>query len=213
MPIFQNNRDLLDRFRRGDRDALAAVYERYVDAVSVLARRGFTMESQGHVCVAGARDADAEHELVQETFVKAFSEKARTSYDGLRPYRPWLLRITKNLMIDRFRARRKEGLGSDDGGGGVGDIDHLLETNADLSMPEDVEQDLHWKTLSQAAAAYLGKLDTESRDFIRLRFEDDLSQDQVAERLGCSRRRVRTLESRVQKGLRRHLKSQGLLGN
>ncbi len=48
MSIFDNNRELLDRFRRGDRAALAEVYEHYVDDVALLARRGFTIESAGH---------------------------------------------------------------------------------------------------------------------------------------------------------------------
>jgi hypothetical protein len=59
--------------------------------------------------------------------------------------------------------------------------------------------------------AALFVLPPECREFVRLRFEDELSQDQVAQSLACSRRRVRTLENRVQKGLRRHLKKRGLL--
>src|SRR5262245_54234460 len=133
MPVFDNNRDLLDRFRRGERAALSEVYERYVDDVATLARRGFTMEAQGHVYVPGA-DIDGEHELVQDTFVKAFADAARQSFDGLRPYRPFLLRITKNLMIDRFRARRKQGVRE---GTGVGDIDEILESNAQFVIAPD----------------------------------------------------------------------------
>lgn len=206
MPIFDNNRELLDRFRRGDKSALAEVYERYVDDVATLARRGFTMESQGHVYVAGS-DIDGEHELVQETFVKAFDDKARTSFDGLRPYRPFLLRITKNLMIDRFRARRKEG--AVETGGGV-DIDDLLEANTDLAAAPDHEEDLHWKKLSTATATFLAALDAQTRDVVRLRFEDGRSQEAAAEELGCTRRKIRSLESRVQKQLLRHLKQLGL---
>lgn len=47
MPIFDNNRELLDRFRRGERAALAAVYEHYVDDVALLARRGFAIDARG----------------------------------------------------------------------------------------------------------------------------------------------------------------------
>ena len=208
MSIFENNRDLLDRFRRGDRAALAAVYERYVDDVATLARRGFTIESQGHVYVAGA-DPDGEHELVQETFVKAFGEKARTSFDGLRPYRPFLLRITKNLMIDRFRARRKEGLRED--GDGVGDIDAILEANGAFADAPRQEHDLHWQRLAVATKTFVATLTPEAREVVRLRFEEDLSQEACAETLGCTRRRVRTVEEQVQKQLRSYLKHAGML--
>jgi RNA polymerase sigma factor (sigma-70 family) len=202
MSVFDNNRELLDRFRRGERAALAEVYDRYVDDVAILARRGFTMEAHGHVYVPGV-NVEGEHELVQDTFVKAFSETARSSFDGLRPYRPFLLRITKNLMIDRFRARRKEATHD---GSGVGDIDAILETNAGFVIAPDHEEDLHWRTLSTATAEFVARLDAESRDVVRLRFEDDLSQDAVAERLGCSRRRVRTLEQRISTQLIKYLK-------
>ena len=205
MSIFENNRELLDRFRGGDRAALVEVYEAYVDDVATLARRGFTMEAHGHVYVAGF-DAQDEYELVQDTFLRAFGDKARISFDGLRPYRPFLLRITKNLMIDRLRARRAQGRQ-----GGVGDIDEVLESNTAVAVIEDPAEDLHWDELSAKTADFLAELDQEARDVIRLRFEDDLSQDAVAERLGCSRRRVRTLEARVQKRLQRHLRKLGLL--
>jgi RNA polymerase sigma factor (sigma-70 family) len=200
MSIFDNNRELLDRFRRGDRGALAEVYEHYVDDVALLARRGFTIEAAGHAYIRGA-DLEGEHELIQETFVKAFSDSARASFDGLRPYRPFLLRITKNLMIDRFRANRRPGALT-----GADNLDELLDASLDLTITPEPEEDLHWSALSEATAVFLATLDTESREIIRLRFEAELSQDAVADQLGCTRRRVRTVERRVHVQLKRHLK-------
>jgi RNA polymerase sigma-70 factor, ECF subfamily len=208
MTIFANDRALLDRFRHGDRAALAAVYERYVDDVATLARRGFTIESSGHVYVRGA-GRDGEYELVQETFARAFTEKARLAYDGLQPYRPYLLRITKNLMIDRFRAEQKDARAVALDAPSVGDIDQLLAANAEFpAVEEPLELDV--KALFEAAAAYVASLPDEHRRFVTLRFEDELSQDDVAARLECTRRRVRTLERDVQDGLRTWLKSRGL---
>lgn len=209
MPIFEANRALLDRFRRGDRGALATVYHRYVDEVATLARRGFTIESSGHVYVRGA-DRDGERELVQETFAKAFAEKARAAYDGLQPYRPYLLRITKNLMIDRFRADQRTVRSIELDAMGVGDIEAILATNADFPQQEETP-DLHWKTLLAAANQFVATLDAESRRLVMLRFEEELSQDDVATRMGCTRRRVRTVEDRVQQSLRKWLQQRGLL--
>ena len=206
MTIFANNRELLDRFRRGDREALSAVYYRYVDEVATLVRRGFTIESSGHAYVRGL-DADGERELVQDTFAKAFAEKARHAYDGISPYRPYLLRITKNLMIDRYRAAQHATVELD--ANGVGDIDQLLAANAEFSVGDEPE-DLHWKQLRGATTEFVATLDDESRQLIALRFVEELSQDETALRLKCTRRRVRTVEDRVVAGLRKSLQKRGL---
>ena len=200
MTIFSNDRRLLDRFRRGARDALAQVFEHYVDEVATLARRGFTIESSGNAYVRGT-GRDDESELVQETFAKAFAEKARLAYDGLSPYRPYLLRITKNLMIDRYRAEQKHGRT-------VALDAHELDA---LEAAAEPPPDLHWQKLAAATAEYCATLDPQHQYLVRLRFEEGLSQDRVAEALGWTRRKVRTLEADVQQGLRRWLKQRGLL--
>jgi RNA polymerase sigma-70 factor, ECF subfamily len=200
MTIFANDRALLDRFRRGERAALAAVFEHYVDDVATLARRGFMIESSGHVYVRGAT-RDGEFELVQETFAKAFAEKARVAYDGLSPYRPYLMRITKNLMIDRYRAEQKEAR--------TITLD-ALELDA-LEPAAEPAPDLDFQKLSAATAAYVATLGAKEREFVRLRFEEAGSQDGVAEALGWTRRKVRTTERDVQQGLRSWLKQRGFL--
>jgi RNA polymerase sigma factor (sigma-70 family) len=195
VPIFADNRDLLDRFRRGDRAALAEVYYRYVDEVGSLARRGFTIESSGHAVVRGVA-GEWEREIVQETFARAFAEKARNAYNGIDPYRPYLMRIAKNLLIDRFRAATKQEL-------------QLAETETIELADEPVDRD--WEQRRAATLEYVATLDAEARQIVALRFEDELSQDDVAARLGCSRRKVRTCEAKVQKQLRRWLHERGLL--
>lgn len=205
MTIFLHDRELLSRFRRGDREVLTTVYRRYVDEVATLARRGFTIESSGHSYIRGV-DRDAELELVQETFAKAFVERARVAYDGVQPFRPYLLRIMKNLMIDRFRAKRRSIVELD--GMGVGDLEQLLATNAELpAEPEDLD----WTKLVGIAKQYVATLDAETQRIVALRFEDERSQDDVAAELGCSRRRVRTVERDVQVELRKWLQQRGLL--
>ena len=194
MTIFADDRELLARFRRGDRAALTSVYRRYVDEVATLARRGFTIESSGHTYIRGV-DREAEFELVQDTFAKAFVERARLAYDGVQPFRPYLLRITKNLMIDRFRAKQRS-------------IVELDATNTELpAEPEDLD----WTKLVAVAKEFTATLDAETQRIVRLRFEDERSQDDVAAELGCSRRRVRTVEHNVQLELRKWLQQRGLL--
>ena len=71
--------------------------------------------------------------------------------------------------------------------------------------------DLDWYRLSHSTQEFLAGIDPETRELVRLRFEEDRSQDDTARCMGVSRRRVRTLEARGMTRLRRHLGRAGLL--
>src|SRR5262245_18856127 len=209
MDLLQNNRPLLDAFRRGDRHALTEVYFHYVDAVARLVQFGFVIEAQGSR-IPGAPDVDVEHELIQEVFVRAFSENARLQYDGIRPYRPYLLRIAKNLLVDRLR-RKGQTVPFEENSEDVVN-EYSSEANAPFSIGGGrAEEDLHWQRLAAATTDYVASQSAEMRELIRLRFDEERSQQEVAEQMSISRRRVRTLEAKAQAGLRRHLKRLGLL--
>src|SRR5205807_2459423 len=73
---FEGNRDLLERFRRGERSALEQVYWAYVTRVDRLVRRLLHLHG-GTRLVAAANVED----LVQDSFTRAFSPSARQAYD------------------------------------------------------------------------------------------------------------------------------------
>lgn len=190
------DRDLLAGFRDGKRDVLARVYHALVDDVFKLVALGFTSKS---AAIRGERDPDEQRVVVQEVFAKAFAERARLGYDGVRPYRPYLLTIARNVMIDRARERSGElGRASDV------DVDAIIATDAPI--PGEVEETADQQRLRARTATYLETLEPELRRFVTLRFEREMSHLDVAAELGITRRRVRTLEARVIKGLRRFLK-------
>ena len=196
MTVFADDRPLLDAFRRGDRAALATVYFHYVDDIAAVIRNGFSIPTSG-VRVRGAADEHSERDLVQEVFARAFAVRARDAYDGVRPYGAYLRRIAKNLLIDRVRA-----------------VDNTIPLDDDdgelVIEPETVENDAAWNEQRRETTAYIAALAPELQRLVRLRFEDELSQDQTAEALGVSRRRVRTLEARIRRGLRKALRRAGL---
>ena len=192
MTIFENDRALLDAFRRGDRAALERVYTTYVADVLTVIRSGFVRDDYR---VPGVADPDRQRDLLHEVFTRAFAERARDSYDGLRPYRPYLLQITRNLMVDTWR-KRKEALAEDPA------------TVADPPDPDvrAPEAQIDWQRRMAATRDYVATLDDVSRAVVRLRFEESRSQADVAAELRLSRRRVRTLEARIYAGLRKALK-------
>ncbi|MBI5545696.1 MAG: RNA polymerase sigma factor [Deltaproteobacteria bacterium] len=193
MAVFQGRRELLDAFRQGERSAMAEVYSYYVDEVAQLLRRGCRL-SDGK-SLLGVRDSQRHRDLLQDVFLKAFGAPARQSYDGLRPYGPYLMRIARNLLVDEARLGRRFVPLEDP----CGEVEVLPEEDA---APEEA---LEWRQLSAATREFCTGVDAPTKEFIRLRFEEDLSQRDVAERMQWTRRKVRTWEDRVREQLRRFL--------
>lgn len=196
MTVFEGKRELLDAFRAGDRSALEVVYMRYVDDVFDLARYGFALG--GGKRVPGSTLPDLQRDLVHDVFVRAFAERARVAYDGLRPYRPYLLRIARNAIIDAARRR------------GAVPLELVDDDVADPDPAAPPADDLDWQRLTSAARGWREGLDSECRELVRLRFEEDLGQREAAARMRATRRRVRTLEARVRRGLLAYLRELGL---
>jgi RNA polymerase sigma factor (sigma-70 family) len=194
--VFFETLGLLEAFRRGERAALTTVYYRYVDDVAALVRRGFSLEGQ-RGAIRGIVEPDRQRDLVQEVFLRCFSEQARRSYDGVSPFRPYLMRITKNLMIDEARRAGRFVAAPEDGGDAPG-------PPPELSIPSP-EDELEWRYLREQTRAYCATLSETLQRFIALRFEEEHSQRDVAAALQVTRRKVRTWERQVRAGLRRHL--------
>ena len=84
---------LVDRCRQGDDDAWREFVDRFGQKVYSVAYH-FTLNRE-----------DAE-ELSQEIFLKTFENLHR--YDGTFPLVAWLLSLSRNLCIDRYRRRKRE---------------------------------------------------------------------------------------------------------
>lgn len=195
MTVFARDRALLDAFRRGERTALTTVYFHYIDELARIVRFGFTLPATG-ARVRGARDDHAARDLLHDIFARAFAPKARLAYDGIRPYGAYLVRIARNLMIDRARAV---------------DPTIPLDDSELVVAPANDDDEPAWAAQRATTVEYLATLAPELQQLVKLRFEDEQSQDQTAAALGISRRRVRTLEARIQKGLRKALRRAGSL--
>jgi RNA polymerase sigma-70 factor (ECF subfamily) len=85
--------DLVARCRQGDDDAWRELVDRFGQKVYAIAYH-FTL-----------RREDAE-ELSQEIFLKVFENLHR--YDGGFPLVAWILSVSRNLCIDRYRRRKRE---------------------------------------------------------------------------------------------------------
>jgi RNA polymerase sigma factor (sigma-70 family) len=192
------NRALLDAFRRGDRDALAQVYDHYYPSVVEIATHGFSFASgTTWLRFRGAPSAADLFDLVHDVFTAVFAERARLGYSGTSPYGAYLAQVTRNRIISRLRADQRMRLEAD----GADEDDAVAEASP--------EEQLMVRQTEDAVRGFLARQSETVRALARLRFGEDLSQEQAAASLGLTRKQVRRLEDELRRGLVRHLGQRG----
>ncbi len=198
-------RDLLDRFRAGNERALAEVFTLYVDVVARTLRRGVTVRVDGAPLRLGPDLGESDVEqLVQETFLRAFKESARLSYDGLRPYGAYLCTIARNCLIDLGRRRsveRRVFVDRDD--------QHLDAPDQGPSPAEAA----HEREMHAALRAFLDGLDEADRALVDVRFVRGESLRVAAKTLGTSVFRLRKRDVRIRRALLAFLRQRGLMSD
>lgn len=163
--------DVLDRCRRGDRDAFRLVYETYKDSVYSMA-----------VCFFKGDRATAA-DVTQQVFLMLM--KKMNQFRGDAEFSTWLHRLVANACIDRTRSgwRRLTALDPAD-----------LDARPSPTSPSaDLEREERALRIQQAVAALTPKI----RMAILLRYFADLSYGDMARALNCS---IGTVASRLSKG-------------
>jgi RNA polymerase sigma-70 factor, ECF subfamily len=152
------------------------------------------------ILTTGGRD-DVE-EIVAETFARAFAAWRAGRGPAGRPL-PWLLVIARRIATDRWRRRRLIAWLPFPGSGPaeIHDRDRRRSTEPEPGGPDrDAGAAEFWLWLDALSRA----LPARQRDVIFLRYQHDLSDEDIGEVLGLSASGVRTLASRAIGGLRRH---------
>ena len=85
--------ELIRRARLGDEDALGSLVDSHAAALI-----GYISRLTGDI-----RQAE---DLAQETFIRAFENLDK--FDSRRPFRPWLLRIGRNLALNYLSSRTEK---------------------------------------------------------------------------------------------------------
>lgn len=221
MSLLLERRELLDRFKRGERRALEEVYRHYVPEVAAFLQRGFTFSSGGRTLrfVGYAQPFDLDNAL-QETFARAFKESARLGYDGLHPYKNYLLAIARNLVLDEFRNREVamspfiDRLDSGAPAEPAGDGEEAAPATSVSDGPSagvSAEQEFLRNELGKLYAAFVARLDERDRTFFRHRFEEQRTQVDAGARSGLSHMQARTLEKKLRRAFLDYMQSNGYL--
>jgi RNA polymerase sigma factor (sigma-70 family) len=207
MTLLLERPQLLLRFRAGDRSALEEVYRFYMGTVATFLARGFTFRSgEKMLSFAGFREPFDLDNALQETFTRAFRESARSGYDGLHPYRSYLLAIARNLVLDQLRRRDiPAGLLTEVEGGFAEKRDSFGEGFSG----DTGERALLQQEVARLCARFVGELSERDRRFFEARFDQQRTQVEAGMAVGLSHMQSRTLEKKLRQRFLAFMHSKG----
>jgi RNA polymerase sigma-70 factor (ECF subfamily) len=166
---------LLREVARGDARAYRVLTERYLAKVVRYAER-----------MLGR--ADEAEDVAQETFLRLWQHASRYDARGHKPS-TWLYRVAHNLCVDRLRQRRPVS----------GDA---LDERA---SPDRTSAPLADRELSRAVQAAVAELPERQRAALVLVHDQELTQVEAAEVLGCGVDALESLLARARRSLRERL--------
>ena len=173
---------LVQRARNGDQEAFAALVTGHQQYVYNLALRVLKNEEEAL-------------DLTQETFVRAWT--ALPNFRGQSRFRTWLYRITTNLCYNRLPGLRRSlsDLGNDV-------IAELPETSL---IFDDPAHGLEARELRSYLHQAIDELDEKYRLLIWLRYQNEMSYEEIAGMLNLPLGTVKTGLFRAREQLRRAL--------
>lgn len=188
---------LLAQVAAGSHDALATLYDRHAIAIHALARR-----MTGDPLIA--------EEVVQETFLVLWN-RAELFDAGIGSLSTWLHAIARNRTIDRLRSIGRRPLvvtlsgDGDDGMDATAQADRIVEAGTIVGGaapgigPEAAAEAAEARVAVDRA---LGEMPELERVVIELAYREELSQSEIASRLGWPLGTVKTRTRRALAHLR-----------
>jgi RNA polymerase sigma-70 factor, ECF subfamily len=162
-------------------DCLEALYELYANQIYGLG-------------VHLLRDAGQAEDLVQETFVRLWRSARR--YDpGRGSVRTFVFTLARRAAVDMWRRR------------GASGSRELPELEAEGAAGDDAFEHL---LLRLAVGEALTRLSPAQREVLELSYREDLTQSQIAERLGIPLGTVKTRTMHALRALTSHVEAKGL---
>ena len=170
---------IIEACQRGDSDAFRQVFEAYKDRVYSIA-----------LCFFDGNEAVAK-DITQDVFLKLMT--TITQFQHRSEFSTWLYRLITNACLDRKRSLRR----------------FLSLGSSRESMPPDkqrsIEDKLIQKELESSVRKVIAEMKPRLRMAILLKYFEDLSYEEMAVALGCSKGTVASRLNRAQQILARKL--------
>ena len=173
------------------RQALAGFQQAYREIVRRYQQPVFS------VIVHMVRERTAAEDVTQEAFVKAFA--ALPSYDSTRKFSSWLFKIAHNHAIDRLRRA----------GPDLVSLEASAEAEllpAEIDSPEKIAER---EELADTMHAALNRLRIEYREALVLRYQEGLSQEEIAHVMDITEGTAKTYLHRGRKALAAEMTARG----
>jgi RNA polymerase sigma factor (sigma-70 family) len=186
--VKEDDQILIKKALEGNERAYKTLLERHKDAVF-------------HIIVKIVRSQEEARDLVQETFMKAFSSLA--SYNFQYRFTTWLYKIAANNCIDFLRKKRLDALS----------LDQPVVTKdgeVTFELPDwtySPEADLASKQKSLSIDQAIDSLPEKYREVIVFRHKQDKSYEEIAQILGIPVGTVKARIFRARELLKKKLKS------
>jgi RNA polymerase sigma-70 factor (ECF subfamily) len=171
-------RVLVDRAKRGDREALEELYLIHFDRIY----------SYLHVTVGNRHDAE---DLTTQTFLRMLESLGRFRWQSA-PFSAWLFRIAHNLAMDHFRAARRWEPEAE-----VPEPEPDEATSAEAAALESIGR--------RSMLELIEDLSPEQQQVLTLKFVFNFSNGETATILGKTEGAVKSLQHRALVSLQKQL--------
>ena len=139
------------------------------------------------------RDRALAEDLSQEGFLRVYQRLG--TYDPQRKFSSWFFQVLRNVTIDYLRVHRVP----------TASLDELAEEGHQAAVTDEravSPEELAWRSeLASAINAALSRLRPEYREVVVLRYQEGLTQPEIAEILGLPPGTVKTYLHRARKEL------------
>jgi RNA polymerase sigma-70 factor, ECF subfamily len=198
--VIPTDAELMARIVAGDQQAFAAVYDRHAQMLFGTIMRYL-------------RDSAAAEDILQETFLAMWTRSERYSSEA-GSLIAWLLTIARNRAIDRLRSVARQpvavGLASGATEGADDDLERMLSRGRPVGSSDANEQpaDLAERRWIRAVVrTAIDDIPDDERLALELAYDDELTQAEIADRLGWPLGTVKTRTKRALLRLRMMLEN------
>ncbi|HEX9765209.1 MAG TPA: sigma-70 family RNA polymerase sigma factor [Nitriliruptorales bacterium] len=169
--------ELVRRAQQGDRDAFAAIYDRYVGEIF-----GFVMNR--------VRQRETAEDLTGDVFMRAFHRIDGFEWQGV-DIGAWIMTIARNRVADHFRSFSTRLERSSD----------QVRYDVEVGPTDAPERIAEGRELARRLGRALERLSDEHREIIELRFVHELSLADAAHVIGRTVGATKSLQFRALKAL------------